>query len=114
MYRMLTVEHAHRTDTGLQLEPKVKLKWLIAEHPGRPMLMRGQEVELRFPDGNSRTAYVSGFGIEAWLRDGRLYTYSNPADVSLTLTLAGDLRPEDVPSGTEIWRRESTEITARA
>jgi hypothetical protein len=102
-YHLLTVEHAHRTGLGLQLEPKVKLHQLDTP-PHEPMPYDGDEVELRLPDGTVRIAYVSSFGIEAWLINGKYVTRSDPKDPSLTLTLAGDLKPRDVPAGTEVWK----------
>jgi hypothetical protein len=103
-YRLLTVEHAHRTGFGLQLEPKVKLKYIGQSQPGEPVPFDGDEVELRLPDGTVRSAYIAVFAIEAWLDRGVYVTRSDPKDPSLTLTLAGDLTPGDAPVGTEVWR----------
>lgn len=111
LYRLLTVERAHRTGFGLQLEPKVKLAYLQGVRPGMPMLHEGDEVELRLPDGTTRTAYVSTFAIEAWHLNGKYVTTSDPRDPSLTLTLAGDLTPDDVPVGAEVWRVASSRPT---
>ena len=103
-YRLLTVEHAHRTGFGLQLEPKVKLRYVGESQPGEPVPYDGDEVELRLLDGRVRSAYIAVFAIESWLDRGVYVTRSDPKDPSLTLTLAGDLMPNDVPIGTEIWR----------
>jgi hypothetical protein len=103
VYRLLTVGSAHQTGFGLQLEPTVKLRHLHQAQPGEPMPYHGDEVELRLPDGTTRTAYISAFGIEAWQERGVLFTRSDPKDPSLTLTLAGGLVPEAAPPGTEIW-----------
>lgn len=101
-YRLLTVGVAHRTGFGLQLEPKVKLRHL--GEPQEPMPCEGDQVELRLPGGEVRKAYIAAFAIEAWKVGNSYVTASGPKDPSLTLILAGDLTPDDVPAGTEVWR----------
>lgn len=104
-YRLLTVEAAHRTGFGLQLEPKVKLRHIGEAQPHEPVPHDGDEVELRLPHGEIRNAYIAAIGIEMWRAGNSYVTASDPKDPALTVTLAGDLTPDDVPAGTEVWRR---------
>jgi hypothetical protein len=100
---LVIVERAQRMGSLLQVLPRIPLKELIAREPGIMMPMPGDGLWLRFPDGSNRTAVLGLFGVEAWQTDGGLLTSSDPQDPVLTLSIAGDLRPEDVPPGTQVW-----------
>lgn len=103
---LVTVESAQRMGTLLQVLPRIPIRELTAREPGLMMPMPGDALWLRFPDGSSRTAVLGLFGIEAWQREDGLYTSSDPQDPVLTLSIAGDLQPEEVPAGTQVWLTE--------
>jgi hypothetical protein len=100
---LLTVQSAHRSGDVLQVMPRVPMQRLIDQEPGLMTPMPGDPLQLRLPDGSVRAAQLGSFGIEAWERDGELYTTSDPSRPELTLTLAGGLGPDDLPPGTEVW-----------
>jgi hypothetical protein len=102
---LLTVESAEPVGGNLQVRPKVSISALAGAHPDLTVPMPGDTVQMRLPDGSQRNAFVASFGIEMFERDGYLYTDSPPDDPQMTLSLTGDLGPEDVPAGTEIWLR---------
>jgi hypothetical protein len=78
------------------------------------MPMAGEELELRLPDGQVMTAHIRSFGIDAWRdSEGALYTTSEPADPSLTLTITCDSGVDVVPQGTEIWLPNARSTTVR-
>jgi hypothetical protein len=105
---LLTVESVQAHGELLQVLPKVPIGSIATREPNLIMPMRGDSLELRLPDGTVQSATVHMFGVEAWERDGRLYTTSAPDNPELTLTIAGGLKPEDVPEGTEIWLAHPT------
>ncbi len=107
-FYLLTVESSFRDGNQLQVLPRVQLRGLIKRAPGLLAPKAGDLLELRLPDGRVRDAMVRGFAMEVWRHeDGHFYTNSDPSDPFLTLTIAGDLYPEDVPPGTEVWLSEA-------
>jgi hypothetical protein len=105
---LLTVENSSQLGNRLRVLPPVPAHSLIERAPGLLMPMAGDELELRLPDGRVGHAIVGSFGVELWRsEEGDFYTTSDPSDPVLTLTIAGDLRPKDVPAGTEIWLSEA-------
>lgn len=90
----------------LQVLPRLLLKSLAQREPDLMTPMPGARLELRMPDGSVRHAALASFGVEAWEQDGGLVTSSDPSNPELTLNIAGDLQPQDVPVGTEIWLAE--------
>ncbi|MET8955631.1 hypothetical protein [Streptomyces sp. NPDC004533] len=67
-------------------------------HARRPLLL------LRPDTGTWWIAPLADFGLEAWRKDGFVYTRSDPADPEFTLAVGGRGGPEEVlPVGTEIW-----------
>lgn len=105
---LLTVESSSQSGALLQVLPQVLLRNLIEQAPGLFMPMAGDSIEIRLPDGRVQHALVGGFGIDLWRHeDGHFYTSSDPSNPLLTLTIAGDLQPEDVPAGAEIWLSEA-------
>ncbi len=100
---LVTVERAQRMGSVLQVLPRIRLAELATREPDLMMPMPGDGLWLRFPDGSSRTALVGLFGIEAWQGPGGLVTSSDPRDPEVTLSIAGDLQPAEVPSGTQVW-----------
>lgn len=105
-FYLLTVERCFSSfGTHVQVQPPVPIRNLA---PNMIVPMAGDDLELCLPDGRVIHAPIGHFGIEVWRgEDGHFYTASNPSDPVLTLTIAGGLRPEDVPPGTEIWLREA-------
>jgi hypothetical protein len=101
-YHLLTVDHSHVIGNGVQIAPVVRLKRLVDDGPREIHPMKGDLVELRLPDGQTRQATIISLGLDGWKKDGRFYTASNPKDPELTLSLR-DLSPADPPAGTEVW-----------
>jgi hypothetical protein len=103
---LLTVESAQARGDTLKVLPRVPINAMIAREPDLMTPMPGAPLQLRLPDGGVRVAAIKTFGVEAWERDGSLFTTSPPDNPELTLVIAGGLRPADVPAGTEIWLAE--------
>jgi hypothetical protein len=101
-YHLLTVDHSHVIGDGVQVAPVVRLKRLVDDGPKETHPMKGDLVELRLPNGQTRQATIIGLGLDGWEKDGHFYTASNPRDPELTLKLR-DLTPDDLPVGTEVW-----------
>lgn len=108
-FYLLTVESSSQSGAQVQVLPRVPLQDLIKRSPaGMLMPVNGDKLELRLPNGDVRPAVIESFGVELWRgEDDRFYATSNPSDPVLTLTIAGGLRPEDVPPGTKIWLSEA-------
>jgi hypothetical protein len=53
-YHLVTVDHVHLTGFGLQIAPTVPLRRLVADSDGSTAPRRGDDVELRLPDGRIR------------------------------------------------------------
>ncbi|MFC4036693.1 hypothetical protein ACFO3J_35440 [Streptomyces polygonati] len=102
-YFLLTVESSQRTDLGLQVKPTVRIKELAARVKEFDVPMPGDRLLLLFPGTGTWQAPLADFGIEAWQRDGVVYSRSDPSDPEFTLAIGGDRGPEDLPVGTEIW-----------
>ena len=105
---LLTVERVEKRGDRLQLAPSVPISRLAAANPDVMMPVQGDMVRLVTPDGRELKALVAMFGVEAWEVDGYVYTDSDPRDprLTLTITITGDLEPEDVPPGTEVWQHQ--------
>jgi hypothetical protein len=104
---LLTVESAQRVGELVRVLPAVPIRLLIDQQPGMLMPMPGDPLELRLPDGRTRSVPLGVFGVETWTGDdGALYTTSDPADPVLTLRIDGDVQPDEVPAGTEVWLSE--------
>ncbi len=104
-FYLLTVESSSQSGTHLQILPRVPARSLIERAPGLLMPMAGDGLELRLPNGR---ALVGHFGVEVWRsEEGHFYTTSDPSHPILTLTIAGDLHPKDVPPGTVVWLSEA-------
>jgi hypothetical protein len=103
-FYLVSVEGIERFGERWQIAPLVRLRSLMERGPGVMMPMAGEEIELRLPDGQVKTAHIASFGIEAWEDgEGNIYTKSVPAEPSLTLTITCGPEVADVPPGTEIW-----------
>jgi len=103
-FYLMTVEGTQQFGEKWRIAPTVLLRSLVERGPTLMMPMAGEEIELRLPVGRVMTAYISSFGIDSWKdSEGNFYTYSDPSDPSLTLTIRCDSDVEEVPSGTEIW-----------
>lgn len=105
-FYLLTVDRAYEFGKWLQVLPRVRVNELAERARDLMMPAPGDILELRLPDGQKRHAVVATFGIEAWRRDGRVLTNSDPEDPVLTLNISGDLVPDELPAGTEIWLQE--------
>ena len=103
-FYLLTVEGTQRVGEIWRIAPAVSLRSLVERGPTLTVPMRGEEIELRLPDGQVRTALIAGFGVDVWKdSEGNLYTNTDPADPALTLTISCDSDVTEVPLGTEIW-----------
>jgi hypothetical protein len=101
---LLTVESAERLGELVRVLPAVPIRRLIEQQPGMLMPMPGDPLELRLPGGETRSVPLGVFGVETRESgDGALYTTSDPADPVLTLRIGGEVRPDEVPAGTEVW-----------
>src|SRR5579859_6837997 len=101
---LLTVEATEQSGEIWKIAPLVPMRSLRKHGPGLMMPMRGEEVELRLPDGHIMTAHIAMFGIDAWKdSEGNLFINTDPSDPSLTLTITCPPTVTDVPPGTEIW-----------
>jgi hypothetical protein len=106
---LLTVESSSQTGNLVRVLPTVPIQRLPAD---MYVPMRGDELELHLPDGRVQRTSIGGFGVELWRdEEGNFWTTSDPAHPVLTLTIAGDLRAEDVPPGTEVWLSEARHKT---
>lgn len=103
---LVTVEQTDRVGSLLRVLPRIPIRELTAREPGLITPMPGDALRLRLPDGSDRSAVVGLFGIEAWQTDDGLLTDSDPRNPVITLSIGGDLRPEDVPAGTQVWLAE--------
>ncbi len=103
-FHLMTVEGALQFGQTWRIEPSVPLREFVARGPKLMMPMAGEEVELLLPDGQVMMARIASFGVDAW-SDGKggMYITSDPADVTLTLTITCDADVTSIPSGTEIW-----------
>ncbi|MFE9454585.1 hypothetical protein [Streptomyces sp. NPDC006739] len=104
-YYLLTVTASRRTNLGLQVEPAVRIRELASRVKDTDVPMPGDRLLLLRPDtGTWWIAPLARFGLEAWQKDGLVYTRSDPADPEFTLALGGKGSPEEtLPVGTEIW-----------
>ena len=102
-YLLVTVESVHSTGFGLQVSPTIKLKQLADRPKSELIPMQGDPLELRAPDGSSRSAVIGGFGIAGRMEGKHFITRSNPADPEFTLSIGGEVTEADVPPGTEVW-----------
>jgi hypothetical protein len=103
-FHLLTVEETQQLGETWRIAPSVPLRRLVERGPTLVMPMTGEEIELRLPDGQVMTAHIAAFGVDAWKdSEGNLYLNTDPADVSLTLTITCDAPVEVVPPGTEVW-----------
>ena len=109
--KLLIVESCFSVDDGLRVSPGVPLE-VLASHEELRGLMSNGPVELRLPDGAVRATRLVRFGASVFKgEDGSFYV---PGDEkgprpTIVFTLAADLRPEDVPPGTEIWVVNTTD-----
>ena len=104
-YHLVTVDHVHKTGSslGLQIAPTVPLARLGADYRSGSLPNTGDDLELRLPDGRVRYEKIGGFGIDGTKRGRYIHVAGDPQKPEMTLYIAGDLEPGDVPSGTEIW-----------
>jgi hypothetical protein len=100
---LLTVTSAEGDSHGLRLSPGIRLSQ-TKDRPAIGQMTQGARLELRRPDGTRLRTVLVTYGI-AVLRgdDGALYTYEDPADAEIRLTLPGDVPAAEVPAGTEVW-----------
>jgi hypothetical protein len=102
---LLTVDACYPTGRGLMVLPCVPLKALTGCAEFRH-LQQGSRVELRLPDGTRRESEIVTYGAPVGqFPDGKFYVRGGPdgPEWEIRFTLPADLRPEDVPPGTEIW-----------
>ena len=78
----------------------------MGTHEELKQLMSNGPVELRLPDGTVRATRLVRFGASVFKgEDGSFYVPGEESGPRFTIvfTLSHELRPEDVPPGTEIW-----------
>ena len=103
--KLLTIEEVESGELGLHLRPGVLMTWWGAE-PGFAHMMQGTPLELRRPDGSVLRTTLLRYGASVTrTEDGRFLV---PGDENgpiwtILFTLPPDVRPEDVPPGTEVW-----------
>jgi hypothetical protein len=103
-YRLLNVEDAVRTRTGLKVEPGVRLRALLGRISDEDVPRPGDLLEIRFPDGGEDRAQVAAFGWEGLdAGGGPVSPRTDLTDPTFSLVIAGDLPPTAVPRGSEIW-----------
>lgn len=73
----------------------------LSAHPEGDTFTQGIHLELRFPNGFKHRTFLLNFGVAVVREDDGSFLIEE--DPYLRLTLPADLRPEDVPVGTEIW-----------
>src|SRR5215471_11540136 len=103
--KLITVEETFTSDAGLHLQPGVLLKWLIAQ-PELEGFVQGWPIELRRPDGSILRTTLLQYGASVTRgEDGRFYCPGDESGpiITIVFTLPADVRPEDVPQGTEVW-----------
>lgn len=100
---LLTVRAAVTDNLGLRLSPGIRPSQMKDQPAIRQMTM-GAELELRRPDGTSLRSVLGHFAISLWKgEDGALYLHDTLTDPEIELTIWGDVSPEKVPAGTEVW-----------
>jgi hypothetical protein len=104
---LLTVENSYQFGAQLQILPRVPLSSLVERAKDLLGPQPGEGLELRLPDGSVRQATIGSFGIEGWRRGDGIYTANDPSDPVFTLNIAGDLQPNNVPAGTQVWLAEA-------
>ena len=110
---LLTIDMAQQFGQVWKITPSVRLRSLLERGPTLKMPMAGDEIELVLPDGQTITAFIASFGIDAWKdSEGNLYVNSDPADPSLTLTIMCESDLGGAPPGTEIWLRNARSDSA--
>jgi hypothetical protein len=102
-YHIVTVTGSHRTGFGLQVEPAVPIKALVARVADTDVPVRGDTLLLLFPQGRHGRAILADFALEAWRDGDAYYSRSSPDDPEFTLIIGTERGPEDLPPGTEIW-----------
>ena len=100
---LLTVLSAQVDAQGLRLSPGIRPSQ-ANDRPAIRQMMQGAELELRRPDGTSSRTVLVTDGVSVWRgEDGSLYLYDDLTDPEIELTIPGDVPPEHVPAGTEVW-----------
>ena len=108
-FHLVTVEETEQFGDQWTIAPLVRLQDMSEHAPGLMMPMAGEEVELRLPDGGTKTAHIVSFGVSLWKdSEGNFYTNSDLTDPSLTLTIKCDPDVKGIPPGTQIWLPNAT------
>lgn len=102
---LVTVETCYPTDLGLVVLPCLPMK-ALAGRPEFGRLQQGSRIELRRPDGTRRESRIATYGVPVEKGpDGSFYVRggADSPEFEIRFTLAPELTPEEVPTGTEIW-----------
>jgi hypothetical protein len=102
-YYLLTVESSLRTGFGLQVDPPVRIRELAARVGDMDVPVPGDRLALLIPEQGVWQAPLADFAIEAWKKDGVMYTRSDPSDPEFVLTIGGNSGLQELPVGTQIW-----------
>jgi hypothetical protein len=100
---LITVRESERSVLGLRLLPGIRpSEW--NDRPAIKEMTQGSSLELRFPDGTTRTTSLCTYGISVWKdEDGSLLMREDPRDAEICLMLSEEIDSTDVPAGTEVW-----------
>ena len=111
---LLTIEGIKQIGESWRLAPLVPLRHLREQASGMLMPISGEDIELRLPGGNTVTAPIVSFGIDASKDiEGNLVITTDPADPELALTISGDAHIETVPPGAEVWFKARFKSSAK-
>jgi hypothetical protein len=100
---LLTITAVEADSQGIRLSPGIRLSH-TTDRPAIRHMMQGAALELRRPDGSRQQTCLVTYGVSV-LRgdDGAFYMHDDPTDPEIKITLPGDLSPNEIPPGTEVW-----------
>lgn len=100
---LITVRQAEADDAGLRLYPGIRPS-VMKNVPAMGKMTQGSRLELRRPDGTTRSTSLVTFGVSVWKgENGSILLYDDPKDPEICLTIRSELESEEVPAGTEVW-----------
>jgi hypothetical protein len=103
---LLTVESVEPDNLGTRLSPGIRLSE-TKDRPAIAKMIQGARLELRRPDGQSKTTVLVTYGISVLKDDdGAIYLRDNPHDPEIRLILPSDVDGRDLAPGTEVWLLE--------
>ena len=104
---LITICETSPDNVGIRLSPGIRPAE-VEDRPAIKKMRQGSILELRFPDGTTRTTRLVTYGVSVWkTEDGSLTLHDNPRNPEIFLTLPPDVSSEVIPSGTEVWLMEN-------